>query len=241
MSEPTIGVIDQRLIVTVVAERIRNAIESRELLPGQRIGETEMSVRFQVSRTPVREAFRILESEGYLTHSPRCGVIVKELESDEVVEVFEIRSHLEQLMVRKVVKRITKEELAKLNALADEMVACSVPLEETTFRRLDNEFHSLLVSNCGNERLKEIVSSLKVSTRLVRSRAGFSPDRALQSFHECLEVIAAINEKNTAKAERLMACHFETSLQFFLSHINASPEPTKHKDNTNIPLSTTPN
>ena len=225
--------------MTVVAERIRNAIESRELLPGQRIGEAEMSVRFQVSRTPVREAFRILESEGYLTHSPRCGVIVKELESDEVVEVFEIRSHLEQLMVRKVVERISEKELARLNALADEMAACGVPLEETTFHRLDNAFHSLLVSNCGNERLKEIVSSLKVSTRLVRSRAGFSQERALQSFQECLEVIAAINEKNTAKAERLMACHFETSLQFFLSHIGASPETTRPKENPNLSLPST--
>ena len=105
-----LGAIDQKLVTTATANKIRDAIESGELIPGQRISEIDLTSLFQVSRTPVREAFRILEAEGYLVHVPRCGVVVKELNNQEIIEVFEVRSWLEQLMIRKIIADISNEK-----------------------------------------------------------------------------------------------------------------------------------
>lgn len=217
-----INAIDQKLITVLVAEKIRNAIESGEFMPGQRIGEAEMSTRFQVSRTPVREAFRILEAEGYLVHSPRCGVVVKELKRRDIVEIFEIRSCLEQLMVRKVVEHISESGLEKLNDLAYKMENQMMQMDKESFAKLDAKFHEFLVANCGNLTLKEMVETLKISTSLIRNRAGFDPERGKNSLHECLEIIRAINQRDTQAATTLMADHFDRSLQFFMLQIEGS-------------------
>lgn len=224
MTDTISNAIDQKLITVLVAEKIRNAIESGEFLPGQRIGETEMSTRFQVSRTPVREAFRILEAEGYLVHSPRCGVVVKELKRRDIVEIFEIRSCLEQLMVRKVVEHISESGLEKLNELADRMENQMEQMDRESFAELDNKFHEFLVANCGNLTLKEMVETLKISTSLIRNRAGFDAVRGKDSFCECQEIIKAINQRDAQAATALMADHFERSLKFFMLQIERDIE-----------------
>ncbi len=224
MAEVELDVIDQKLITSLVADRIRDAIESRELTPGQRIGEAEMSGRLQVSRTPVREAFRMLETEGYLTHSPRCGVIVKELRRDEIIDVFEVRSWLEQLMIRKICRSASPVEREKLNALRAQMETLLPDMDEAAFRALDEGFHDVLVANCGNPKLAEIVKNLKINTKLIRNRAGFSLARAQESFRECIALVDAINQRDEDMAAALMHNHFDKSLAFFLASVSSEGE-----------------
>lgn len=220
MSSSEINKINQKLITAVVAEKIRNAINKNELLPGQRIGEQEISELLNVSRTPVREAFRTLEAEGYLTHNPRCGVIVTVLNRNDIINIFDIRSHLEQLMVEKTALHISEDELAKLNAIGERMKAVSNDeLDEETFRLLDEEIHDVLAANCGNSKLEELTKNLKNSTKLVRSRAGFSVSRAVESLSESIQLIQAINRKDCEAASKLMKIHFDKSLEFFLSSL----------------------
>ncbi len=216
----TLGVINQKLVTTATVDQIRSAIESGELVPGQRVSEQDLTSQFQVSRTPVREAFRILEAEGYLVHSPRCGVVVKELNYQEIIDVFEVRSWLEQLMVRKITNEIDSAKMRALESLYVEMKSSIDDIEEQTFQNLDNKFHEILVSFCTNLKLVELIRSLKNSTKLVRKKAGFSKERAQESFNECMSIIEAIKLNNGDLCAERMREHFEKSLKFFVSRID---------------------
>lgn len=215
----TLGVINQKLVTTATVDQIRSAIESGELLPGQRISEQDLTSQFQVSRTPVREAFRILEAEGYLVHSPRCGVVVKELNYQEIINVFEVRSWLEQLMVRKISAEISIKDMKEMENLYKDMQAHIEEIDEQTFQILDSKFHENLVSLCSNSKLVELIKSLKNSTKLVRKKAGFSKERAQDSFKECMSVIEAVKLHDADLCAERMAKHFDNSLEFFVGRI----------------------
>ena len=219
-----LGAIDQKLVTTATANKIRDAIESGELIPGQRISEIDLTSLFQVSRTPVREAFRILEAEGYLVHVPRCGVVVKELNNQEIIEVFEVRSWLEQLMIRKIIADISNEKKQEFEYLYSAMEIALSTINEQEYQTLDNRFHDLLVSSCSNRKLVELIKNLKNSTKLVRKKAGFSKERACDSFKECMSIIEAIRKKDVDLGAVRMAEHFDNSLKFFISRIDSLVE-----------------
>ena len=214
-----LSVINQKLVATATANKIREAIESGELIPGQRISEIDLTSLFQVSRTPVREAFRILEAEGYLVHVPRCGVVVKELNYQEIIEVFEVRSWLEQLMIRKIIAEISSDRMQEFENLYAEMKDTLEDMNEQEYQRLDNKFHETLVSSCSNRKLVELIKNLKNSTKLVRKKAGFSEERACESFRECMSIIDAIRVRDDAAGVTRMADHFDRSLEFFIGRI----------------------
>lgn len=210
--------INQQLITEIIADKLRKEIETDVLKPGERIGEAKVSEKYNVSRTPVREAFRILGTEGYLTHSPRCGVIVRTVDKREIEEIFEIRAWNEQLMVRKVVEDLTEETVQTLTEIRDQMQSLRNDIDEERFQTVDSVFHEVLVNHCTNKHLGETIKGLKVSTKLFRSKAGFSENRAKASLVECSNIIDSILEKNADEAANRMKIHFQSSLDFFLKH-----------------------
>ena len=105
----------------VAYEALRDAIVKRQLLPGDRLMETELANEMGISRTPVREAMRRLETDGYVVIQPRKGSYVADISIKDIEDVFEIRTVLEMLAARNAAERATDDEIGELRATAEDI------------------------------------------------------------------------------------------------------------------------
>ena len=145
----------------VVCETLRDAIRKGTLKPGERLMEIQLAEELGVSRTPVREAIRKLELEGYVIMMPRRGTYVANLSIRDVNEVFEIRTSLDSLASGLAAERITDEELERLQRL---LVAIGGYIEANDMEKIvetDTEFHDLLYQASRNSRLVGIIFNLR--------------------------------------------------------------------------------
>ena len=128
----------------VVCETLRDAVRRGILQPGERLMEIQLAEDLGVSRTPVREAIRKLEMEGYVIMMPRRGTYVADLSIRDINEVFEIRTSLESLASGLAAERIDEDELEKLQRLLVEIGAYIKSGDMESIVRTDTEFHDLL-------------------------------------------------------------------------------------------------
>ena len=145
----------------IVCEVLRDAIRSGILKPGEWLKENDLADELLVSRTPVREAIRKLEQEGYVVTVPRRGAYVASVSIRDINEIFEIRAALEALACELAAERITEDEQERLERL---LVAIGRAIEEHDMERIvrtDIEFHELLYQAARNERLLTIIGNLR--------------------------------------------------------------------------------
>jgi len=142
-----------------IHDRLRAAIISGELAPGTPVIEAELAARLGASRTPIREALRRLEAEGLLEPRGLRGSVVRELKSDQVECIFEIREALESLAARRAARTMRDSELRRLEAEVDRMrVSVDDPNE---MEREDTAFHDIILANANGERLKRMLTDLR--------------------------------------------------------------------------------
>ena len=149
----------------VVCETLRDAIRSGILKPGERLMEIQLAEELGVSRTPVREAIRRLELEGYVIMMPRRGTYVANLSIRDVNEVFEIRTSLESLSSGLAAERITDDELERLQRLLVQIGSYIEIGDMEKIVETDTEFHDLLYQASRNQRLVGIISRLRERRR----------------------------------------------------------------------------
>jgi DNA-binding GntR family transcriptional regulator len=208
---------------SLVEDAIRRAIHEGSFAPGQKLNVDEIAEQLKVSRTPVREAFRRLELEGYLKVEPCVGTIVVGLEPQEIIEAYTIRINLEGLATRLAVPRIDKECVMALEASVQGIADLRV--EGGYYSRveeLNRTFHYKIYKQSGNLRLLRIIESLWDS--VVRYRAQISyVAGSEQSNREHLAILEAIRARNPEQAERFMQEHLERSYRSLLTHLQTNP------------------
>lgn len=207
--------IKQESIAEQVAERLRQAIEDGSIQAGTRLTEQEICDQMSVSRTPVREAFRILQVEGYLTYRPRFGVIVTELSMQDLYDAWEVRMNLEEMVARKTA-RLADDNLK--NTIRGELKAIEAVLKqkrirEEQFTALDEKYYEIHISNCGNKKLEETARSLRVSSAIMRRKSKFSEERARVALNEISEIYNAYLNNDEEKAVLCNRAHFDASLE----------------------------
>ena len=159
----------------VVCESLRDAIRRGVLKPGERLMEIQLAEELGVSRTPVREAIRKLELEGYVIMMPRRGTYVASMSIRDINEIFEIRTALESLSNGLAAERITDEELESLQRL---LVMIGGYVEEGNMDKIvetDIEFHDLLYRAARNSRLVGIISHVPELEERIDARLKVSP------------------------------------------------------------------
>ena len=144
-----------------VCETLRDAIRKGILEPGERLMEVQLAEELGISRTPVREAIRKLEQEGYVIMMPRRGTYVSDISTNDVKEIFEIRSALESLATGLAARRIEPEELETLQNLLVEIEGYIEKNDIEKIVETDIKFHGLLYQVSRNERLVNIINNLK--------------------------------------------------------------------------------
>ena len=187
-----------------ILETIRDAILKGSLKPGERVSEPELAERFGISRTPIREAFRQLESEGYLEVMPRKGAVVASLSERDVVEFYSIKSILEGHAARIAAERMSERDLERLEAINAKLEQIATGGDIKTFFRVHNEFHELFIKASGNDKLTELINQLVLKFNRLRLASLAQPGRMAISVQEHRKIIEAFRNHDGDKAENLV-------------------------------------
>ena len=184
---------------------MRDGIEKGHYRPGQRIRETDVAEWLGVSRTPIRQALRHLETEGLLRFVPWRGVVVAELDRQQVLELYSMRAALEGLAARLAARNIDPRGLAKLEeTLAKAAKARNKP---KTMARLTRAFHSTIYEASQNRYLMQTLNALRSSLALLQDTTVSNPGRSAQAHEEHLALLGAIRKNDQAGAEALARDH----------------------------------
>jgi len=187
-----------------ILETIRDAISSGALKPGERVAEPDLADRFGISRTPIREAFRQLESEGYLTVIPRKGAVVISFSSKEVDEFYAIKSILEGYAAHCACKNLTEKEIDKLTAINEKLCQLAEEGDIKHFFKIHNDFHELFRKAADNQKLDEMITGLVEKFQRMRYASLSNPGRMQISVLEHNKIIEAFRARNAELAEQLV-------------------------------------
>lgn len=191
----------------VVADAIRQAIVSGRLKPGERLVEERLAAELGVSRNPVREAIRSLATEGLIEVTPRRGAAVMSLDTDDALEMIEVRAALEGLNARLAARHSTPTQIAALRKVLEEGRAKAAKGNGTPedFVALNATYHDLLAKAGSNRVLGDIMRTLRERTAPLFGPLGLS--RAVANWEEHAGILEAVIAGNQTLAESLAARH----------------------------------
>ena len=194
-----------------VAERLRQQIFARELEPGSWIDELRLAADFGISRTPLREALKVLAVEGLVTMKLRRGAYVTEMSKDDVAQVYHLLALLESDAAGIVATRASDDERAQLARLHERLEKQA--RQRDAFFATNEQFHMTLLRIAGNRWATQIVTDLRKVMKLNRHHSLFKKGRLAESLAEHRGLMAAIAARDADAAARLMKAHFESGLE----------------------------
>ena len=189
-------------------DRLVLDIRTGRLKPGDRLVETELAAQLGISRTPVREAVRRLESDGLVIHQPRLGATVRKLDYLEITELYEMRGVLEGTAARLAARSASQIELEELDAINREMRAA------TDVRQLyeaNRQFHGVLLSAARNRFLVKSVEAVQKTLLILGSSTLEESLRAAGAIEEHEAILAALRNRDGDAAEASMRAHIEAA------------------------------
>ena len=197
-------------------------ISNGTLLPGARLRETELAARFGISRTPVREAIRLLEADGLVAHMPRQGAAIRLLDYTEVMELYEMRAVLEGTAARLAARAASDMELDELIALNAEM---AIATETATAYELNRQFHMTLLDAAKNRYLVKSVNALQKTLLILGPTTLVEPIRAQDAVTEHNAILVALRDRDGMRAETAMRAHIEAAHRVRLRALRGRERP----------------
>ena len=200
-----------RALYQEVAERLRQQIYARVLEPGSWIDETKLAKAFGISRTPLREALKVLAAEGLVTMKLRRGAYVTEVSRDDAAQVYHLLALLESDAAATVAEHAgaaQRERLQQLHAQLEKQVR-----QRDTFLALNEQFHLALLEIAGNRWALQIANDLRKVMKLNRHHSLLKQGRLADSLAEHRALMQAIAARDAAHARALMQAHFEHGLE----------------------------
>jgi len=191
-----------------VYHRLLDEIRDGRLLPGERLRETELADRLGVSRTPIREAIRQLETDGLVAHVPRIGASIRTLDYPEVMELYEMRAVLEGTAARMATRAASDLEIDELVALNETLSQAGTGPEAARLNRL---FHANLLDSAKNRYLARSVASLQKALLILGPTMLSDHARAKAADTEHRRILDALKARDEAGAEFAMRNHIEAS------------------------------
>ena len=198
-------------MVNEIADGIRIEIQKRVYRSGDKLTEKELCSQYGVSRTPVREAFRLLQQEGLLVHIPRCGVQVAAIGEKEMFDVLETRARLEQYSSGLAARYATPEDIATLREMNGKICE-AVNDKNLNTSYLDEDFHLYIARLGKNHILVETLSSLYVKNRIRDYMYPIKAERLPHTWKEHEDIILALEANDSELAEKYTDIHFHNSL-----------------------------
>jgi DNA-binding GntR family transcriptional regulator len=189
-----------------VAERLRTSIVSHQMAPGSWIDEQAIAIEYGISRTPLREALKVLATEGLVTMKLRRGAYVTQVSDRDVAEVYHLLALLESDAAVVVANNATTEQIAELEALHQQLE--SEVDDRDRFFAANERFHMRLLDIADNRWRNQLVADLRKVMKLNRHNSLFKQGRLQASLKEHRRIMAAIKARNGERAQLLMQQHF---------------------------------
>lgn len=190
-----------------LAARLREAIYSGRLRPGERLLQEKLAADLGVTRTPLREALRRLEGEGLITLSGNQGVQVVRMDPADVLDMYDVRELLDGLAARLAALRRTQAELDRLRETVAEMDSLISPWQPVRWLDANSRFHSLLYAAARNRSLDRSVPMVRLSSQTFYPSVSQTPARARTATREHHQILDALAERDGALTERLARAH----------------------------------
>ncbi|SLN35499.1 putative HTH-type transcriptional regulator YdfH [Falsiruegeria litorea R37] len=191
---------------SIAYARMLDDIRTGTLQAGDRVTETELATRLELSRTPVREAIRMLEADGLVEHVPRVGATIRKLGYAEVMELYDMRAVLEGTAARMAARTASDIELAELDALNADMATCS---DLNQAYHLNRQFHLTLLDAAKNRFLLKSMAGLQRTLLILGPIILSDPTRAAASVEEHEAILRALRARDADAAEAAMRAHIE--------------------------------
>ena len=199
-----------RALYVEVAELLRQRIFRRELAPGSWIDEMKLAEEYGISRTPLREALKVLATEGLVTMKVRRGAYVTEVSDKDLSDVYHLLALLESDAASVAAQRATDAELKELQALHGKLEAAVNDRE--TFFSINERFHMRLLEIAGNRWRDQMVLDLRKVMKLNRHNSLLKAGRIAESLAEHKAIVDALAARDGALAARSMQLHFGNGL-----------------------------
>lgn len=194
-----------------VFEQLEERILSGEIRPGQSLIELKLSAELGVSRTPVREAIRMLEQKGLAEIIPNKGAVVLGVDYKDLLDIYTIRTYIEGLAARWAAEHITEAQIKELREIIDLQEFYYIKDYAEQINELDSRFHERIYEYCGSRTLEHMLRDLHHMIQHFRQISISATGRAEKAIEEHRAILEAICEKNPAEAERLTVAHINNA------------------------------
>lgn len=203
----------------VVLYELRTAIFTGDIKPGDRLVENNIATAMGVSRTPVREALRQLESEGLAVNIPRKGTVVRGICIEDAIEIYDIREVLEGLAVRGACLHISRIDIRELKEIIENMKKLIDNNEEKEYVEVHNRFNRIILDACHNKRLISQMEYIYEYLQSLRKISLMTKARKLEALKEHIEIVDAIEIGNEELAEERARAHVRRAKMSFESSV----------------------
>ncbi|MDB5931119.1 MAG: transcriptional regulator, GntR family [Polaromonas sp.] len=200
-----------RALYQEVAELLRQRIFNRELAPGSWIDELKLAEEYGISRTPLREALKVLATEGLVTMKVRRGAYVTEISDSDLTDVYDLLALLESDAASVVAQKASAAQLQELQTLHDELERAIDQRE--LFFSLNEAFHMRLLEIANNRWRNQVVADLRKVMKLNRHNSLLKTGRIAESLAEHRAIMAALVSRNAEASAQCMRQHFQNGLE----------------------------
>lgn len=207
-----------------LVSHLRDLIMRGDLRPGDKLPEQKLCERFGVSRTPMREAVKVLAAEGVLRLVINRGAIVAETTPQEIEELFPIMAALEAVAGEQACKNATEAQVARLRGLHNEMVAHYEAGQESAYLQNNRLIHEAILEMTCNATLIGMYHQLLTRIHCIRFIAGKSEEQWKKALDEHEQIVAALEQRDGKRLGELLRAHvLDTTVQITTDYINRTP------------------
>ena len=207
---PTSTPISRKSLHSEVTDRIRQLIVESHLQPGQRVPDLEISRDLGVSRTPIREALKVLASEGLVELLPLRGAVVKTFSKKDATDMLELMALLEVFAAEKACKAEQKKIEAVL-AAHEKMKLLHAKGKRSEYFQINQQIHGAIVAMAENESLTLMHNALSKRMRSLRFSGNSTPDNWRNALNEHHEIASALQQRDVKKIKKAVGLHFENT------------------------------
>jgi len=203
------AIIKKKTLYKEIADNLRDMIIAGKLKEGDKIKEEALCSLMGTSRTPLREAIRVLSSEGLIELIPNHGAYVSKPTFVEIKEMFDVMTVLEGVCARTAAEKMNDKALSTLEKLHEKLEEKCDQRDQKEYIRYNNQYHSFVQELAGNRTLNQIVNGLRQKILLYRYQSLSLPGRFEDSIQEHRELLEAFRRRDPEKAETLMKIHLK--------------------------------
>lgn len=194
-----------------IADIIRERILKGEYVIGEKIKETQIAGELRVSRTPIREAFKILEDEGLIDYIPNRGCFAKGFTQQDIEDIYAVRKALERIAVERAVGKIKEEDLKKMEDLCDLMEFYTAKKDVQKVLEINADFHDVIYNATGSRFIAQVLRSYKEYIEKTRRSFKYDHDSLEEILAEHRAILEALREQDAPKAVSAIDYHLMTS------------------------------